>query len=95
MSSNIMECMFRVAMVICAVYCAACCEVTILYLVITRAERANWLDHPPIVPHTEFYNTALDHTDLMSEFYSWQSPQGHATMQVNSVSHSAFIFIHN
>ena len=45
-------------------------------------DRANWLEHPPIVAHTEFYDTALDHTDLMAEYYSWQSPQGHATMQV-------------
>jgi len=29
---------------------------------------------PPLVEYTEFYNTALDHMDLMKEYYIWQNP---------------------
>lgn len=43
-------------------------------------DAANSLHQPTIISYTEFYNTALDHTDLMAEYYAWQSPQGHATM---------------
>ena len=44
------------------------------------ADAANNLALPPLVPYTDFYNTALDHTDLMTEYYAWQSPQGLVTM---------------
>ncbi|ESO93074.1 hypothetical protein LOTGIDRAFT_119782, partial [Lottia gigantea] len=31
-----------------------------------------------IVPHTAFYNSTLDHLDLMAEYYAWQNPSSHA-----------------
>lgn len=43
-------------------------------------DTANSLHQPSLISYTDFYNTALDHTDLMAEYYAWQSPQGHATM---------------
>ncbi|XP_065882885.1 probable E3 ubiquitin-protein ligase HECTD2 isoform X2 [Dysidea avara] len=49
--------------------------------VLALLNAANSLHHPPLISYTEFYNTALDHTDLMAEYYAWQSPQGHATMR--------------
>ena len=44
------------------------------------ADAANNLALPPLIPYTDFYNEALDHTDLMTEYYAWQSPQGFVTM---------------
>jgi len=49
-------------------------------LFLAPLDGANSLHHPPLISYTEFYNMALDHTDLMAEYYAWQSPQGHATM---------------
>jgi E3 ubiquitin-protein ligase HECTD2 len=51
---------------------------------------ANNLEHPPLIPYTSFYNPALDHTDLMTEYYAWQSPQGFATMRF-SFCHYPFV----
>jgi hypothetical protein len=31
--------------------------------------------YPPLVDYTEFYNSALDHIDLMQEYFNWQNPQ--------------------
>ncbi|XP_035825923.1 probable E3 ubiquitin-protein ligase HECTD2 isoform X2 [Aplysia californica] len=39
---------------------------------------ANNLMLPPIVTYTEFYNSTLDHLDLMAEYYAWQNPSSHA-----------------
>ncbi|PVD29768.1 hypothetical protein C0Q70_09025, partial [Pomacea canaliculata] len=40
---------------------------------------ANNLTSPvPLVPHTDFYNSTLDHLDLMAEYYAWQNPSSHA-----------------
>ncbi|XP_015792141.1 probable E3 ubiquitin-protein ligase HECTD2 [Tetranychus urticae] len=32
---------------------------------------------PNLIPYTEFYNSALDHINLMSEFNRWQNPSKH------------------
>ncbi|EEB18379.1 conserved hypothetical protein [Pediculus humanus corporis] len=32
-------------------------------------------DPPHLLHYTEFYNSALDHIDLMQEYYNWQNPQ--------------------
>ncbi|KAK6185095.1 hypothetical protein SNE40_007408 [Patella caerulea] len=32
----------------------------------------------PVLPHTAFYNSTLDHLDLMAEYYAWQNPSSHA-----------------
>lgn len=29
----------------------------------------------PLVSYTEFYNSTLDHIDLMKEYLTWQSPE--------------------
>ncbi|XP_070212088.1 probable E3 ubiquitin-protein ligase HECTD2 [Littorina saxatilis] len=39
---------------------------------------ANNLAQPPLVAHTDFYNSTLDHLDLMAEYYAWQNPSSHA-----------------
>uniref|UniRef100_A0A2C9MAF0 HECT-type E3 ubiquitin transferase n=1 Tax=Biomphalaria glabrata TaxID=6526 RepID=A0A2C9MAF0_BIOGL len=39
---------------------------------------ANNLLLPPIVQYSEFYNSTLDHLDLMAEYYAWQNPSSHA-----------------
>ncbi|XP_067657511.1 probable E3 ubiquitin-protein ligase HECTD2 isoform X1 [Haliotis asinina] len=39
---------------------------------------ANNLSLPSIVPYTDFYNSSLDHLDLMAEYYAWQNPSSHA-----------------
>ena len=49
------------------------------YVFFWNLDKANSLEYPPMVPYTEFYNSTLDHIDLMSEFYAWRSHQGHAT----------------
>lgn len=30
---------------------------------------------PPLVLYTEFYNSTLDHIDLMKEYLTWQQPE--------------------
>ena len=32
------------------------------------------MNQPPIVSYIEFYNSTLDHIDLMKEYLTWQSP---------------------
>ncbi|KAK3698694.1 hypothetical protein RRG08_046196 [Elysia crispata] len=39
---------------------------------------ANGLLTPPLVQYIEFYNSTLDHLDLMAEYYAWQNPSSHA-----------------
>lgn len=35
---------------------------------------ANFKVYPSIISYTEFYNSALDHINLMAEYHRWQSP---------------------
>lgn len=42
------------------------------------ADAANNLAVPALVAHTDFYNSTLDHLDLMAEYYAWQNPSSHA-----------------
>nr|BAC26510.1 unnamed protein product [Mus musculus] len=41
--------------------------------VLALLNTANNLVHPPLVPYTDFYNSTLDHIDLMEEYHTWQS----------------------
>ncbi|XP_029410199.1 probable E3 ubiquitin-protein ligase HECTD2 isoform X3 [Nannospalax galili] len=41
--------------------------------VLALLNTANSLVHPPLVPYTDFYNSTLDHIDLMEEYHTWQS----------------------
>ena len=43
-------------------------------------DASNNLSSPLLVDYKTFYNESLDHTDLMTEYYAWQSPQGFVTM---------------
>ncbi|KAK3096247.1 hypothetical protein FSP39_024931 [Pinctada imbricata] len=42
------------------------------YIFLTDA--ANNMAAPNIVHYSEFYNSTLDHLDLMAEYYTWQNP---------------------
>ncbi|KAH0623603.1 hypothetical protein JD844_006529 [Phrynosoma platyrhinos] len=33
---------------------------------------SNSLVNPPVIPYTDFYNSTLDHIDLMEEYHNWQ-----------------------
>lgn len=35
-------------------------------------DAANCLISPPIISYTDFYNSTLDHIDLMEEYHNWQ-----------------------
>ncbi|KAL8601284.1 putative E3 ubiquitin-protein ligase HTD2 [Nucella lapillus] len=39
---------------------------------------ANNLAAVALVAHIDFYNSTLDHLDLMAEYYAWQNPSSHA-----------------
>jgi hypothetical protein len=39
------------------------------------SDAANNSSTPPLLDYTEFYNSALDHMDLMQDYFNWQSPQ--------------------
>ncbi|GFO50258.1 HECT domain e3 ubiquitin protein ligase 2 [Plakobranchus ocellatus] len=39
---------------------------------------ANGLLTPTLIQYVEFYNSTLDHLDLMAEYYAWQNPSSHA-----------------
>ncbi|XP_039727678.1 putative E3 ubiquitin-protein ligase HECTD2 isoform X1 [Pteropus medius] len=41
--------------------------------VLALLNTANSLAHPPLIPYTDFYNSTLDHIDLMEEYHTWQS----------------------
>ncbi|XP_023977122.1 probable E3 ubiquitin-protein ligase HECTD2 isoform X3 [Physeter macrocephalus] len=41
--------------------------------VLALLNTANNLVHPPLIPYTDFYNSTLDHIDLMEEYHTWQS----------------------
>ncbi|XP_054263843.1 probable E3 ubiquitin-protein ligase HECTD2 isoform X2 [Macrosteles quadrilineatus] len=43
--------------------------------VLALINAANNGSSPPLLDYTEFYNSALDHIDLMQDYYNWQSPQ--------------------
>ncbi|OXB69850.1 UNVERIFIED_CONTAM: hypothetical protein H355_011955 [Colinus virginianus] len=38
----------------------------------TSGDAANSLISPPIISYTDFYNSTLDHIDLMEEYHNWQ-----------------------
>nr|XP_006006375.1 PREDICTED: probable E3 ubiquitin-protein ligase HECTD2 [Latimeria chalumnae] len=40
--------------------------------VLALLNAANSLSNPAIIPFTDFYNSALDHRDLMEEYHTWQ-----------------------
>uniref|UniRef100_F7BTG6 Probable E3 ubiquitin-protein ligase HECTD2 n=1 Tax=Monodelphis domestica TaxID=13616 RepID=F7BTG6_MONDO len=40
--------------------------------VLALLNAANGLAHLPIIPYTDFYNSTLDHIDLMEEYHTWQ-----------------------
>jgi len=42
--------------------------------VLALMNAANNSCSPTIIDYTEFYNIALDHMDLMKEYYTWQNP---------------------
>ncbi|KAM7283145.1 putative E3 ubiquitin-protein ligase HECTD2 [Ixodes scapularis] len=46
--------------------------------VLALINAANNKKTPNILNYTDFYNSALDHIDLMSEYYRWQSPGKHS-----------------
>ncbi|XP_059179233.1 probable E3 ubiquitin-protein ligase HECTD2 isoform X2 [Physella acuta] len=46
--------------------------------VLALLNAANNLLLPSIVQYIEFYNSTLDHLDLMAEYYAWQNPSSHA-----------------
>ncbi|XP_054709612.1 probable E3 ubiquitin-protein ligase HECTD2 [Uloborus diversus] len=49
------------------------CATRILALINTANSRNN----PNLISYTEFYNSALDHINLMAEYYRWQNPNKH------------------
>ncbi|KAI1301906.1 putative E3 ubiquitin-protein ligase HECTD2 [Halotydeus destructor] len=42
--------------------------------VLALLNAANNRNNPNLITYTEFYNSALDHINLMSEYYKWQNP---------------------
>lgn len=40
----------------------------------TDASNNNTSSTAPLISYTEFYNSTLDHIDLMKEYLTWQSP---------------------
>ncbi|XP_027695624.1 probable E3 ubiquitin-protein ligase HECTD2 [Vombatus ursinus] len=40
--------------------------------VLALLNAANDLAHLPVIPYTDFYNSTLDHIDLMEEYHTWQ-----------------------
>uniref|UniRef100_A0A6I8Q6A1 Probable E3 ubiquitin-protein ligase HECTD2 n=1 Tax=Xenopus tropicalis TaxID=8364 RepID=A0A6I8Q6A1_XENTR len=40
--------------------------------VLALLNAANTLSNPPLIPYTDFYNSTLDHIDLMEEYQTWQ-----------------------
>ncbi|XP_013421867.1 probable E3 ubiquitin-protein ligase HECTD2 [Lingula anatina] len=45
--------------------------------VLALLNAANNVQVPPLVKYTEFYNTTIDHLDVMAEYYAWQNPSTH------------------
>ncbi|KAK6635852.1 hypothetical protein RUM44_001106 [Polyplax serrata] len=43
--------------------------------VLALINAANNSCNPPLLHYTEFYNSALDHIDLMQDYFNWQNPQ--------------------
>ncbi|XP_011918607.1 PREDICTED: probable E3 ubiquitin-protein ligase HECTD2 [Cercocebus atys] len=41
--------------------------------VLALLNTANNLVHLPLIPYTDFYNSTLDHIDLMEEYHTWQN----------------------
>ncbi|KAG8282825.1 putative E3 ubiquitin-protein ligase HTD2 [Homalodisca vitripennis] len=44
--------------------------------VLALVNAANNGSSPPLLDYTEFYNSALDHVDLMQDYFNWQSHSG-------------------
>ncbi|XP_042312596.1 probable E3 ubiquitin-protein ligase HECTD2 isoform X4 [Sceloporus undulatus] len=40
--------------------------------VLSLFNASNSLVNPPVIPYTDFYNSTLDHIDLMEEYHNWQ-----------------------
>lgn len=40
-----------------------------------QKDASNNMAASPMVAYTEFYNSTLDHIDLMKEYLTWQSPE--------------------
>ncbi|XP_062832249.1 probable E3 ubiquitin-protein ligase HECTD2 isoform X2 [Anolis carolinensis] len=40
--------------------------------VLSLLNASNNLVNPPVIPYTDFYNSTLDHIDLMEEYHNWQ-----------------------
>lgn len=56
-------------------------------------DTANNLVHPPLIPYTDFYNSTLDHIDLMEEYHTWQSfGNSHRYGQQNLSNRVLFFF---
>lgn len=47
----------------------------IIFLVVYYLDAANNGSQPALLHYSEFYNSALDHVDLMQEYWRWQSPE--------------------
>uniref|UniRef100_A0A6I8NWI0 HECT-type E3 ubiquitin transferase n=1 Tax=Ornithorhynchus anatinus TaxID=9258 RepID=A0A6I8NWI0_ORNAN len=45
--------------------------------VLALLSAANSLVNPPIIPYTDFYNSTLDHIDLLEEYHTWQNYASH------------------
>lgn len=46
-----------------------------LNIIVLFKDAANNATNPPLLDYTEFYNSALDHMDLMQDYFNWQNPQ--------------------
>uniref|UniRef100_A0A670ZJ07 Probable E3 ubiquitin-protein ligase HECTD2 n=1 Tax=Pseudonaja textilis TaxID=8673 RepID=A0A670ZJ07_PSETE len=40
--------------------------------VLSLFNASNSLGNPPLIPYTDFYNSTLDHIDLMEDYHNWQ-----------------------
>ena len=63
--------------------------VRLLSLLYAASNRLN----PPLISYTEFYNSALDHINLMSEYHKWQRPQDSAQGKGYRFSYCQYPFI--
>lgn len=47
-----------------------------LVCIALRADAANNVSNQPLLPFVEFYNSSLDHLDLMTEYSQWLNDSG-------------------
>ena len=45
-----------------------------MFAVLNWTDAANNGGQPALLHYSEFYNSALDHVDLMQEYWKWQAP---------------------